>query len=1357
MKNRAGSVGTIGRRVGRMVLGVVLLSSLLRSVNALFDATRTFAGETQDCYDFGEAAPRTRGHRRRVGTRVLLAIAVIAGTCGATVAFATDAWAQSGWSTPTPIDLTSPEPIDGVSCPSASFCAAVDSGGNALTYDGTSWSAPDSIDPGNGDLSSVSCPSASFCAAVDYEGNVLTYDGTSWSAPDSIDPRGNLSSVSCPSASFCAAVDYEGNVLSYNGTSWSAPDFIDPSGDGFSAVSCPSASFCAAVDGHGNVVTYNGTSWSAPDFIDPTNSNFSAVSCSSASFCAAVDDDGNVLIYDGTSWSPPDFIEPSGDGFYAVSCPSASFCAAVDYDGNVFTYDGTSWSTPRSIDDRALSSVSCPSANFCAATDFAGKALTYNGTSWSAPTFLDVGETPISSISCAPSTSFCAAVDQRGNALTTTNDGTSWGAPTAIDPGGQLNSLSCPSASFCAATDYQGNAFTYDGTSWSAPTAIDPGGQPASLSCSSASFCAASDYAGNAFTYDGTSWSAPTAVDSAGLTSLSCPSASFCAALGGGYPGGVFIYNGTSWSGPTLPGVNGLSSLSCSSASFCLAVDDEGNTFTYNGGGWSSATAVDSAGLYPLSCPSASFCARLGEGGNVFTYNGTSWSAPTAVDSAGLTSLSCSSASFCAAVDANSNVLTYTGAGLAVTTSSLPAGTVGQDYSTTLAATGGTTPYSWSQTGGTLPGGLTLATNGVISGSPTTAGTSSFTVQATDASDPAQTATANLSITVDAIPTVAVTSSPLPATPGSVSYAVTVSGQSGTPTGTVTISDGKGGTCEIPSLSAGTGSCSVTESAAEAPLTVTASYSGDSTYVPATGSITSSSSVSSGGDATAGSDGVTASATGGTQDGTDTLTETQYESDPVAPLANGSDYFDVAVSPGATFSAVNVEDCNSDVTPSTYLEWWNPSANSGAGAWEPVESPASDTTFPYGQVYDGSANPPCVSASLDANSVPSSTSQLNGTVFGLISATAPGAPTNATATAGNAAASVSFTPPLSNGGSPITGYTVTSSGGQHGSGTASPITVTGLTNGQSYTFTVVATNAVDDSAPSGASNAVTPSTVPGAPTNATATAGNAAASVSFTPPLSNGGSPITGYTVTSSGGQHGSGTASPITVTGLTNGQSYTFTVVATNAVDDSAPSGASNAVTPSTVPGAPTNATATAGNAAASVSFTPPLSNGGSPITGYTVTSSGGQHGSGTASPITVTGLTNGQSYTFTVVATNAVDDSAPSGASNAVIPHSPGFQVSTSSLPNATPGQAYAQVQLQAIGTGLGATLKWKKAGTLPKGLKLSSAGILSGTPNLRLVAGSNPSVPVQVTETVITINSGKRIKTKTTVSKTLSVHIN
>ena len=66
---------------------------------------------------------------------------------------------------------------------------------------------------------------------------------------------------------------------------------------------------------------------------------------------------------------------------------------------------------------------------------------------------------------------------------------------------------------------------------------------------------------------------------------------------------------------------------------------------------------------------------------------------------------------------------------LAVTTASLPDGVISTAYSESLTATGGDGSYTWTVTVGTLPAGLSLATDGTISGTPTTAGTSNFTVQ----------------------------------------------------------------------------------------------------------------------------------------------------------------------------------------------------------------------------------------------------------------------------------------------------------------------------------------------------------------------------------------------------------------------------------------------------------------------------------------------------------------------------------------------------------------------------------------------------------------------------------------------------
>ncbi|MCU1551315.1 MAG: hypothetical protein JWR36_1875 [Glaciihabitans sp.] len=380
--------------------------------------------------------------------------------------------------------------------------------------------------------------------------------------------------------------------------------------------------------------------------------------------------------------------------------------------------------------------------------------------------------------------------------------------------------------------------------------------------------------------------------------------------------------------------------------------------------------------------------------------------------------------------------------------------------------------------------------------------------------------------------------------------------------------------------------------------------------------------------------------------------------------------------------------------------------------------------------------------------------------------TAPTAPTGVNATAANASASVSFSPPASNGGAPITSYRVTATpGGATATGGSSPIAIGGLTNGTSYTFAVTATNSAGTGPASSASNSVTPASIPDAPgapttvpgdgqvalswvapasngsaitgyivhysvsgaadwqpvapgvgtavtvtslTNGTsydfqvaavnalgasdfsdisaatpaapvilppdaptigvATAGDGSAAVTFTPPANTGGDPILDYTVTSApDGLTATGASSPVTVPGLTNGTSYSFTVTARTDAGSSVPSAASNAVTPGAsaqVPGAPSGVVATVGNRTATVSFVAPASNGGSPITKYTVTSSpGGLSVFGPSSPLVVSGLTNGTAYTFTVTATNTIGTGAPSAPSAAVTPYlellpDPGFE---------------------------------------------------------------------------------------------------
>ena len=184
----------------------------------------------------------------------------------------------------------------------------------------------------------------------------------------------------------------------------------------------------------------------------------------------------------------------------------------------------------------------------------------------------------------------------------------------------------------------------------------------------------------------------------------------------------------------------------------------------------------------------------------------------------------------------NSQVQTLT----LTTAASLPGGTAGTAYTTTLQASGGTTPYSWSMSSGALPAGLTLAARtGVISGTPTTAGTFSFTAKVTDSTAPtAQTATQSFSITVAAAVTpVQITTSSIPSAQVGTAYTTTLAASGGTTPYGWSISSGglpagltlaaASGTISGTPTTAGTFSFTlkVTDSTAPTPRTAAKSFS----------------------------------------------------------------------------------------------------------------------------------------------------------------------------------------------------------------------------------------------------------------------------------------------------------------------------------------------------------------------------------------------------------------------------------------------------------------------------------------------------------------------------------------------------
>ncbi|MEL4410184.1 Ig-like domain-containing protein [Shewanella algae] len=265
-----------------------------------------------------------------------------------------------------------------------------------------------------------------------------------------------------------------------------------------------------------------------------------------------------------------------------------------------------------------------------------------------------------------------------------------------------------------------------------------------------------------------------------------------------------------------------------------------------------------------------------------------------------------------------------------------------------------------------------------------------------------------------------------------------------------------------------------------------------------------------------------------------------------------------------------------------------------------------------------------------------------------VNAVVPGAPMSVSAVAADASATVSFSAPASTGGAAISSYTVTSSpGGITASGAGSPLTVSGLSNGTDYSFTVSASNTAGTGPASSSSNTVTP---------------KASQSISFNNPGAQSFGTTPTLTATASSGlapvfsSNSTGVCTITTIGTLNFVSAGSCSINADQAGDSSynaAPTVTQSFTVNAVVPGAPMSVSAVAADASATVSFSAPASTGGAAISSYTVTSSpGGFTASGTGSPLTVSGLSNGTGYSFTVSASNIAGTGPASSPSNTVTP---------------------------------------------------------------------------------------------------------
>jgi trimeric autotransporter adhesin len=217
---------------------------------------------------------------------------------------------------------------------------------------------------------------------------------------------------------------------------------------------------------------------------------------------------------------------------------------------------------------------------------------------------------------------------------------------------------------------------------------------------------------------------------------------------------------------------------------------------------------------------------------------------------------------------------------------------------------------------------------------------------------------------------------------------------------------------------------------------------------------------------------VTIGASGGTH-----VTTPKISAPPATMDSKGDGYVDLPVTlsaPGVNPVTVNYSTANGTTNSNTSCSGstYGYVGQSGTLTFQPgvTSQTVRVPLLNCGQTAKGT-----FTLNLGSNSSDSTIARAQTTITVVPKVTNPGAPRTVKAVAGNGAATVSFAPPASNGGSAINSYRVTASpGGATASGISSPITVSGLTNGTIYTFTVKATNAHGTGPASVPSNAVTP-------------------------------------------------------------------------------------------------------------------------------------------------------------------------------------------------------------------------------------------------------------------------------------------
>lgn len=747
-----------------------------------------------------------------------------------------------------------------------------------------------------------------------------------------------------------------------------------------------------------------------------------------------------------------------------------------------------------------------------------------------------------------------------------------------------------------------------------------------------------------------------------------------------------------------------------------------------------SLSASGGVGAYTFSITAGTLPPGLTLSPSTGVISGT----PTAQGSATVTARVQDSATTTA-----STVLTITIAAapvpVSLTVSSLPAGTVGTPYSSTIGVTGGTSPYSCSITSGSLPAGLSLSSACVVSGTPTSAGTATVTIKATDGSSPSQTGSGMVTLTIAPVPLVLATGA-LPNGRVGISYSATIGVTGGTSLYSCTITSGAlpaglglGAGCSVTGTptAAGTATFTVTATDSATPAQVTtgslsitilpafltvssgtlpggtvgASYS---TSIPVSGGTSPYSCVVSSGSLPAGLTLGAGCSVSGTPTAAGTFSIGVTATDSGAPAQTASGAESITIAPAPVILILSSPPTASVGTPY--------SGTIGVtGGTGPYSCTITSGSLPAG-------------LSLGVGCAISGTPTTSGTAILTVSATDSGSPTASTSgqvtlqvspaalvvSAGSLPNGTVGTPyaasiPISGGTSPYS-CTLVSGAFPAGLNLTSNCTVSGT---PTVAGTAQATIKVTDSgSPAQTASPLESITIDAAPATLVISnppAGTVNVPYSASIPVTGGTGP---YTCNISGGSLPAGLSlgSNCNISGTpTASGAFVMTVAAT---DSSSPQASNSSQITLTINAA--SSTLTLNNppdATVGIAYSGAIGvSGGTAPYSCSITTGTLPAGLSLGAACSISGTpTIAGPATVTVHATDSATGSVTGPVTLQVNPISP--LTLSGSLPNATLGVAYTQT-LTASG-GIGPYTYAVTAGSLPAGLTLSSSGVISGTP--------------------------------------------